>query len=176
MARSRRGLHQARSLSRQTAWNAGTGGTGALSLSASGSSFVGSALTATVEGTTLVRTRGQLDIVMTGPGANDGDGMQGAFGIGIATDPAVAIGITAVPTPITEQDWEGWLYWTTVSVHNVDVTAGAADSSSQRVIVDSKAMRKFPEDVTMFAVIEVVEIGAATIDVFWDSRCLFKLP
>jgi len=124
----------------------------------------------------LVRTRGLLDVFLDGVPTADGDGYFGAFAIGIVTDPAIAIGITAVPTPITEQSWDGWLYHTFISVHTMDVTFGNMGAAHHRIEVDSKAMRKFPVEMTMFAVLEVVEIGTATLNAFWDSRVLFKLP
>ena len=42
--------------------------------------------------------------------------------------------------------------------------------------VDSKAMRKFPSEFSLYAAIEVVEIGVAELDVFFDSRVLVFLP
>ena len=38
------------------------------------------------------------------------DGFNGAFGIGLVTRQALAVGVSAVPTPLDEEDWDGWLY------------------------------------------------------------------
>ncbi len=56
--------------------------------------------------------------------------------------------------------------------------AGDFDSQagSATVVVDTKAMRKFPAEMSIYAALEVVEIGTATLNVFFDSRALGKLP
>ena len=161
---------------RQVAWTAGPGGSGITSITASGSSIVGSGLESTdLDELTLTRTRGILDIFMDGPGVTDGDGYFGAFGIGIVTEPAFAIGITAVPTPITEISWNGWLWHTFFSVHDGDVSLAPNDGVRQRFMIDGKAQRKLGQDEVLMGVIEVVEIGAATLNVFFDTRVLWKL-
>ena len=143
---------------------------------ASQSVFLGSGTIPTLDGLTLVRTRGLLDIFLDGAPSSDGDGYFGAMGIGIVSDAAFAAGITAVPTPITESFWDGWLYHTFLSIHAMDITFGNQAAAHQRVEVDSKAMRKIAVGETLMAVLEVVEIGTATFNVFWDSRSLVKLP
>ena len=177
MAHSRGFSPRSRTQRRRVEWNAGTGGTGLTSGAASGSQFLGATNVPAVGGLTIIRTRGMFDIFLDGPGATDGDGFFGAMGVGIATDAAIAAGITGVPTPITEQSWDGWLYHHFFSIHQGDVSALSGNPSMhQRIEVDSKAMRKLPSDMTMYAAIEVVEIGAATFNAFWDSRVLVKLP
>lgn len=177
MARSLRGFsHPIRSQKRKVEWSEGTGGTGLTSGAASQSVILGSFLQAGIAGLTLVRTRGLLDIFLDGPGTADGDGFFGAFGIGIVVDAAATAGVVSMPTPITESSWDGWLYHSFLSIHNPDTTFGGSGAVHQRVEVDSKAMRKFPLDVSMFAMLEVIEIGTATFNVFWDSRVLLKLP
>ncbi len=106
-----------------------------------------------------------------------GDGFQGAFGIGIATRAAVVAGIASLPTPITEIDDENWLYHTFISLHpHTGTEAEWVGSESEMIIeIDSKAMRKFPDGTQIYAALEVVEIGTAAMDVFFDSRMLFKL-
>ena len=80
--------------------------------SSSGSAFLGSGVTPVVSGLTLVRTRGQLFATLAVSSAA-GDGYTGVWGIGKVTAAAFAAGLTAIPTPITEADWDGWLYWST---------------------------------------------------------------
>ena len=43
-----------------------------------------------------------------------------------------------------------------------------------RVMIDSKAMRKLDANQVMYAAIEVIEIGAAVISVFLDTRILLQ--
>jgi len=177
MPRSRRGSYPVRASQRRTGWEDGTGSTSPSAISGSTAGFVGLALAALVDGLTLVRTRGSINALLLTASAA-GDGFQGAFGIGLATAAAVAVGILAVPTPITEQDWEGWLFWHTVSVHAGDRTAGDSNwnQATQRIEIDSKAMRKLGSDMALYAAFEVVEEGTATMEIWHDSRMLFKLP
>ena len=108
---------------------------------------------------------------------SNGDGFQGAFGIGIATSAAVAAGISAVPTPIGEQGNENWLFWHVISLHAAEASeASFGTETVQDVPVDSKGMRKFDDGMSLYAAIEVVEIGAASVSMFFDSRVLLKLP
>ena len=57
---------------------------------------------------TIVRFRGQ--ILLQGSSAADLN-VVGAFGIGLVSVEALAIGITAVPTPFSDADWGGWMVW-----------------------------------------------------------------
>ena len=162
---------------RETDWGTGTGGTGVTSFTTSSSAFIGSGLIVTTPGVTLIRIRGILNCFLVGAPGTDGDGFFGAFGIGLVEEPAFTAGITSVPTPITDDGSENWLYHKYVSVHHQDVSAtGGHVTSDFMVEIDSKSMRKFPTTSRLYAAMEVVEIGAATMDVFHDSRVLFKLP
>ena len=42
--------------------------------------------------------------------------------------------------------------------------------------VDSKAMRKFGGDMVIYAALQVLEVGTATLRWFYNSRSLVKLP
>ena len=174
MARSR-GFPRARAssgVSRQ--WGVGPGGSGITTLVATGSAFLGSSLVTTGEELTVMRTRGIVDMFIKGAGAADGDGFFGAVAIGKTTQAAIAAGITAVPTPLTESDWDGWFWHSFLSVHVGDISLGGRPESHQRIEVDSKAMRKFDPKDALYAVVEVVEIGTTTLNVFFDTRMLFQ--
>ncbi len=178
MARRSSGFPRARSQRRLTAWNQGTGGTGVLQLTGNASLFVGSALQALVEGVTIIRLRGYLRAILTS-GASPNDGFAGAFGIGIASLAAVTAGIASVPTPITEQGSENWLYWRAFSLQVMSATF--ADGVNANGVffdyeIDTRAMRKFPTDLAIYAAVEVVENGTAVMELWHDSRSLFKLP
>ncbi len=169
----------ARSRRRATAWDAGPGGTDSVTISATGSFFLGSAvsLIAGVSEVTLVRLRGQLDMFVTGISAV-GSGFQGAIGIGLASTAAVTAGIASVPTPITEMDAENWLFHSIVGVHvlTTTLTDGVnAQVANQTLVVDSKAMRKFTDEQSLYAVLEVVEVSTSSMIVHFDSRILSKL-
>ena len=142
------------------------------------------AVTLTLDGATLVRTRGEL-VVNILTAAAQADGFHGAFGIAKATAPAFTAGVAAVPTPLTEEDWDGWLYHRYFSllsggIINQGVSADEdiinSTIAALRVEVDSKAMRKVAITEVIYAVIEVVEVGTSTLRWSFNSRLLFKLP
>ena len=152
-----------------------------MSISTTTPAFLGSALQANIDGLTLVRTRGYFSLRLT-LAVSDLDGFAGAVGIGIATLAAVTAGISSVPTPITEQDSEHWIFWQAFEVKAQQLfVAGGSPGLEQhgvydKFMVDSKAMRKFNEDDALYACVEMVEVGAATVQIHHDSRMLFKLP
>ena len=175
MARPR-GFHPRSGTSRRkTGWEEGPGGTAVASVSADSSAVLGSGIVALVDGLTLVRLRGIFSFTLDSAGSV-GDGFFGAIGIGVTTVQAFTdIGITALPIPIDDMAWEGWLYHQFFSVHD-GLDAGADGSGFQRVMVDSKAMRKVGSNEVIFAVHQSVEIGVAVGKIHFDSRALFKLP
>ena len=173
MARGLRGLNRARGPRRGRGWIDGPGdGTAVQNITVSGRTILGQGITLTADGITLVRLRGGL-LVNLDTASAIGNGFVGAFGIGIVTETAFATGAAAVPTPITERDWDGWLFWHTIQVLSGDASdVGLSGSAQQRVEVDTKAMRKLNEESLIYGVIEVTEIGTAEIDVAFDSRML----
>ena len=177
MARSRGSLRGRGSPRRRSDWNPGVGGTGVDAVTGSGSIFLGSLVQAVLPGVTAARIRGSFQAFLI-TAATIGDGYQGAFGIGRTTTSAVLAGIASVPTPITDADWDGWMYHKFFSVHAQGVALGDFDAaSSVNIDVDVKAMRKLDDDeAALFAVLEVTEIGAASMNVFFDSRILVLLP
>jgi len=172
MPRSRSGFSRGQGQRRKTAWGFGPGSSTPTNFSSSSTVFLGTAIVPSVEGLTIARIRGQLNAILRSA-ATIGDGFQGAFGIGIATETAVLAGVTALPTPITDMDAENWLFWKPFSIH---ATRIAAIGESFELEVDTKAMRKFPSEMALYGMVELVEVGAANIDVFFDSRTLFFLP
>ena len=183
MARSLRGSFPGRATSqrRKTAWGIGPGGQTAAAIAAGAPQFIGSAIQPGVEGLTIVRLRGHLDIQLTlATAANDG--FSGSIGIGLATLAAVTAGIASVPTPLTEQDAENWLWWYAFNVHGAQAfSTGAAPGTEQNgtvvsVEIDSKAMRKFPSEMSIYAAVESAETGTAAMIVRLDTRMLLKLP
>jgi len=173
-ARHSRGFVRGAGVRRQTAWDNGPGGTAITQLSASGASLVGGAASSSVEGLTLVRTRGILAVSLSAV-TSPGDGFFGAVGIGIATLAAVTAGIGSLPTPITEASDENWVWHQYFSIHATEAVIGEGAGDHQSIEIDSKAMRKAPVGTACYAAIEVVEIGTGVLDVFLNTRQLFKL-
>ena len=160
---------------RLTTWDEGVGGGAPVVETAPVSRFLGSALQFSVDGLTLVRTRGQFMANLTSASAAAA-GFHGAVGIGLATAAAVAVGITAVPTPITEQGWDGWIWWMPIYCFAGRADEVMGDLANQRTEIDTKGMRKITEEDALYAAIEVSEVGVASLNVALDCRMLFKLP
>ena len=173
MARSRRGSHPV-SARRLTAWDEGPGDSATDTLTGSGNSVLGSGAQPVVEGLTLVRVRGHFGLTLNAATAV-GDGYTGALGICLVTNSAFAAGITSLPTPLTELSWDGWLYHTFFDIR-AGLDVALQSNITRQIEVDSKAMRKVPVDMTIAAILEVVEQGTAQIEVTFNSRILVKLP
>ena len=169
-----------RSQRRETSWGLGPGGTAAVPISASATQFLGSVILPNDLGLTIIRMRGEF-LAHLSLATGSGDGFSGAFGVGIATAAATGVGIGSVPTPVADVADENWIYHRFFSCKSpVAFAAGAAQGgpdipSSFRLEVDSKAMRKFPVGMALYAAIEVFEVGTATINFQFDSRLLLKL-
>jgi len=184
MPRFSRGSSRVRPIStrRLTEWDEGPGGVTVTDLTTTVPSFVGSVIVASLPGVTIIRIRGELMVHLRLVTAAN-DGCRGAFGIGIASAAAVAVGIGSVPTPITEQGADSWMYWKAFSLALPQIGTGAStglaslETVSMRVEVDSKAMRKLPQDLNLYAAVELGEItGTIACQVSFDSRILGKLP
>ena len=129
---------------------------------------------ATVDGLTIVRTRGNMLVRLQ---VSDGvaSGMLFGFGMCVVTENAFGIGITAVPHPLVDEDWNGWF------VHWQGQLAGSSLSSegvsTKRLEIDSKAMRKIKNTDVIIGVMESAgEVGSVTLAIDFISRVLFKLP
>jgi len=178
MARFARGstLPRTRSLRRKTAWDNGPGGSTVTQFSASSTSILGAGGAAVVEGLTIVRIRGNLEAYMRSTVAATDDGWHCALGIAVVTNEAFAIGATAIPSPIADLGFDGWMYHRIFDLHAGGTTIENQYGTHLRFEVDTKAMRKFDVGLTVVAVCEVVEAGTAALSVFFDSRVLVKLP
>jgi len=174
------------SVRHRSSWEVGpetTSNGGPQSLSGTSAQLATVAVQATVDGLTLIRTRGELTMYLLTAAASE-NGFHGAFGIAKATSAAILAGAASVPTPITEEAWDGWLYhrYFSVMAPGPIAVATAAQEALQtanvaaalRVEVDSKAMRKWDIDEGLYGCIEVVEVGTATMSWNFNSRILIK--
>ena len=161
---------------RRTGWEEGPGTQTLVSLTTSGSSVVGLGFSTSIDGFTVARMRGYVEMFLNAAVGADGNGFAGAIGIGIVSSAAFAVGITAMPTPITEITWEGWLYHRFFSLHSSDITAGDVDHRNESWEIDSKAMRKLDSDDTIFVAVEATETGTAQLNVRVGTRMLMFLP
>ena len=176
MPRSSRGFSRrtsVASLRRSSSWNPGP--FGLVSVSAAGSTVFGTGQQALESGLTIVRTHGSLLIRLVTSDAVT-SGFDVAFGICVVNENAAGVGATAIPQPLTDIGWDGWLvHWSGVIKGAVPHTGG--EDAVVRIPIDSKAMRKFKNTDVMVAVIQyLTEIGSVTLNADLRSRVLIKLP
>ena len=128
-------------------------------------------------GLTIVRTRGEFLAYLTTSGGAATEGFRWAFGMCVVTANAAGIGVTAVPNPIDDIGWDGWLVYETGQIATMFTGFGeASPTQSVRVRIDSKAMRKFKETDVLVGVLGVFEQGAGSImAAHLSSRVLLKL-
>ena len=176
MATSRRGfIHQGRSKKRLTNWGSGPGGTAINQISASSSLILGAGVTFGAAGT-VVRIRGWLSLWLSSY-TTASDGFQGAVGIGLASETVFDAGIASLPTPITEEAWDGWLWHQYFGIYGglaAGSTAVGVTAGDFGVPIDSKAMRKVSDQMVIYAALEGIESGAAVLNITLDSRMLLK--
>ena len=132
-----------------------------------------------VDGLTQVRLRGEytyfLSVVTT-----IGDGFaKMAVGMCWVSENAAGVGITAIPTPLTDVAWDGWLFHrmhgNITGFSTTELLTGPIDA--QRVEIDSKAMRKTRATDVLVGVVELgTETGAASLVFSGVSRILLKIP
>ncbi len=165
-----------RSVRRPVTWGLGPfGAFGAISAS---SSVVAPTLAQLVSDQTVIRIRGELLVYITTPGGAAAEGFRWAFGMGIINENAGGIGVTAMPTPITDIAWDGWMLYETGTILTPGTTTIDIEGSvctAQRVPLDSKAMRKANATDIITAVLQVTETGDGTsMNAALQSRVLFK--
>jgi len=116
---------------------------------------------------TLVRTRGVLSIGSDQAAASEEQ--VGAFGLIRITDAAFAIGITAIPGPVTDGDDDGWVVWVPFSQHSTKIPSGIP---SVQYTIDSKAQRIVREGQRLAVVLE--NFGDFGLDVSVSMRALSR--
>ena len=160
---------------RLTEWDNGPGidtlAESPVSISSTSQVIIGSGI-APAERLTVVRLHGVLELVVsTVTGATDG--FTWAFGVGICSADAFAVGVTAVPGPFDDATWSGWVAHRMGALHGQ--TAAAPIEFGRTIEIDSKAMRKMGLNEVMFATLQVGEEGTSVMAVRFLSRVLSKL-
>ena len=89
---------------------------------------------------TIVRTRGELFSRSDQQLATEVYG--GNWGIAVVSDQAAAIGVTAVPNPVSDYGSDLWLAIEAVHGQFTFATAASIMESGARTVIDSKAMRR----------------------------------
>ena len=157
--------------SRLTQWFRAADVGGYTSLAA-GTAVLDQSLSGLTEPVTAVRVRGQISCLSDQTATNETP--FGAVGMCVVTDQAFAIGVTAVPTPITDADSDVWImhqYWNAPVNASTDI---GFSNISQIFAFDSKAMRKVPEGSRLIWVVENASSAFAALFVL-EFAVLIKL-
>ena len=128
------------------------------------------------DGLTIARIHGNLTAWLEVVGSI-GDGFdEVGFGICVVSENAFGVGITAIPFPLTDIGWEGWMFHRLLGpMVGLSVTEGenTGPISQFRLDFDTKAMRKIKASDVLVGVMELgTEIGAATLTFGMQSRTL----
>ena len=123
---------------------------------------------------TVIRTRGVLGLTSDQTGASEP--YSASYGHAIVSDQAVAIGVTAVPIPSTDDGSDLWYVYealfglfTFVTGAGILLNHGAVDRT-----FDSKAMRKVEDGQDLLVVAETSAISVGAILTSYE-RILLKL-
>ena len=108
---------------------------------------------------TIVRTRFELQLQSDQAAAIERQ--QAALGMAVVSDQAVAVGVTAVPTPITDLASNLWFVHQLIFADESNLTDRTR--SATRMSVDSKAMRKVEVGQDMVIVIETGAFSSGAI-------------
>ena len=119
---------------------------------------------------TVIRTRGELSVIPNPLTATAE--VVGAWGLAIVSDQAFAIGITAVPGPFDEADWDGWFAWGSFSFNWAVADATGRQHAAVTIVVDSKGMRKVTTNET---IVLVAQSQTGAFQISMPVRLLLKL-
>jgi len=154
-------------------WNAQlSGNIDALDL-AVGAEAVGDVGLAFLEPLTILRTRGRVICQLDAAAADERATV--AVGLILVGDEAFSAGVGALPKPF-EQGGALWLWFDYLQV--TSLSEGAAvptDFLVDRVVIDSKAMRKVRSNDSLVFMAEIVESTDAggSLDIDYAARLLF---
>ena len=120
---------------------------------------------------TVVRTRGSVAIAPVIGIAADVD-IVGAYGLAVVSENAFGQGVSAIPQPFDDANWDGWFVWRSFSIRFESNSALTAHINQLVQEVDSKAMRKMG-DGDRVVLIAQSQVGA--YDISMPLRMLMKL-
>ncbi len=122
---------------------------------------------------TVIRDRGVIHLRSDQAGATETYGV--GYGKCVVSDQAVLIGVTAVPTPVTDKSSDLWYLFESL-FGRIEVSSGAGTGvpteTGKFLQYDSKAMRKVEEGQDLISVVEN-EISGCNVVV--TGRTLIKL-
>ncbi len=121
---------------------------------------------------TVIRVRGTLHVQSDQSAASEF--YQASLGMCVVTDQALAIGITAVPTPETDRGSDAWLLYETLESQFLFGDGTGFITAGIRKDFDSRGMRKVEDQQAVIAVIETSS-GSGGVVVAVSGRVLLKL-
>ena len=161
---------------RGVAWALGPFGVSSL-IATDLSQVFSTAVISVFEDQTIIRIRGELMFVMQSAASSFDGWTRVGFGMCIVSENAAGIGVTAVPAPIADIAWDGWMvHWTGAVIAGATTITNSEGSANFKVPIDSKAMRKLHATDVLIAVLETTgEVGVPVMRAYLNSRTLFKL-
>ncbi len=121
---------------------------------------------------TVVRTRIELYVRSDQVAATEDQ--SGAMGMAVVSSQAVAVGVTAIPTPVTEIGSDLWFVHQTIfNAEFGDSAGGNGANRGHHWTIDSKAMRKVEDGQDVVIVIEDAGLGGGA-RFFIGGRMLIK--
>jgi len=161
---------------RKVTWNQGPNGsisniiTSTVALFALGSQ-------ATIDDLTLVRIRGQVLLSLSAVDAVN-EGFRCYLGICSVSENAFNAGVAAVPAPLADIGWDGWIWhYESILRSNFATFEPTSPMTMERIQIDNKAMRKVHNTDILVGVLETTELGdGSTMAALMDTRILDKLP
>ena len=122
---------------------------------------------------TIVRTRGVIRVRSDQNAAAEDYGAS--YGRCVVSEQASAIGVTAVPTPTTDNVSDLWyVYEFMLGSLQVQTAVGLFEGGQERII-DSKAMRKVEDGEDVISVVEGAGTGFSGAQISGFTRMLVKL-
>jgi len=113
---------------------------------------------------TILRTRGIFHLHSDQQVATEI--FTASMGLAVVSDQASAIGVTAIPTPVTDMSSDLWFMHETIASKFYFATAvGIGPEASQTRVIDSKAMRKVQDGEDIVVVVEAPALSFGTVAV-----------
>ncbi len=109
-------------------------------------------------GETVRRTHVMLSVVSDQTGVLEQQ--NGALGMMIVSDLAIAAGAASIPGPVTDASDDGWFLWFGVSQVSIAALGGVVNTNPQSYVIDSKAMRKVADGFSIAVMYESLSQGA----------------
>jgi len=122
---------------------------------------------------TVMRTRGQIFGRSDQEAASQNWGV--AFGMAVVTEQAAAIGVTAVPTPVTDDDSDAWFTYEWILGTLGFVTGTGVFEEGRMIPIDSRGARKVEDSDQLIVVVEAGLLITDGVAIHGFIRNLIKL-